>query len=84
MSNHTLSTNMGKAVIHALPMFILLELFHVSRMMFENSFTKSLSRYVGIYLGGAYRLVSEECLNDTQVGTSLEKSGGKRMAKGMG
>ena len=45
---------MGKAVFLALPMFVLLELFHVSRMMLEDSLAKGLTGDVGVDLGGGY------------------------------
>ncbi len=39
---------------------------------------------MGVYLGGAYRLMAQHGLNGTQVGTALQEVGGKAVAEGMG
>ena len=52
--------------------------------MMEDFLTERGGVDVGVYFGGADRLVTEHRLDGTQVGTALEKSRGKGMAQGVG
>ena len=41
-------------------------------MMIEHLVTQGLHRHVGVYLRGAYALVAQQGLNNTQVGTTFQ------------
>ena len=52
--------------------------------MLEHGLPQRLLRDMCVYLGGAYRLVSQQRLYHAQVGPSLEQGGGKRVSQRVG
>lgn len=45
---------------------------NISWMMIKHLVTQGLHGHVGVYLRGAYALVAQQSLNDTQVGTAFQ------------
>ena len=59
-------------------------LFHqVSWVVLQYFFAQGGHRDVGVDFGGADRLVTEQGLDDAQVGSAFEQGGGEGMAQGM-
>ena len=52
-------------------------------MTLEDSLTQVLYVKVGVNLGGSKVFVSEQLLNDAQVGSVLEQVGSKRVPQGV-
>ena len=50
---------------------------HIARMVCEDFFAQMRRVEMQIYLGSAYRLVSEHLLDGTQIGAPFEKMGGE-------
>lgn len=55
----------------------------IARMMLKDCLPKRSGVNVGIYLGGRYALMAEQCLYETQVCPSLKQGRSKRMAERM-
>ena len=63
---------------------MLFPIVDIAWMMVEDGLPQVGSFYVGIDFRGADILVSQQCLNHPQVGSSLEQGGGETVAQGMG
>ena len=57
---------------------------NISWMMIEHFVTQGLHGHVGVYLRSADALMSQQGLNDTQVGTAFQQRRGKGVAQGVG
>lgn len=63
---------------------VIFAIFDVARVMLEYLAAEHTAIDVGIDFGGADALMSEHTLNGAEVGATLEKVGGKRVAEGVG